>query len=38
VFEIIERNGNYKTYPASLVATNSGRLNWFLDAEAAKLL
>ena len=38
VFEIIERKGNYNTYPASLVQLNSGRLNWFLYIDAAKLL
>ena len=38
VFEIIERKGNYSAYPASLVEPISGRLNWFLDTEAAKLL
>lgn len=38
VFEIIERKGNFTAYPASLVEPISGRLNWFLDAEAAKLL
>ncbi len=38
VFEIIERKGNHTAYPAALVEPISGRLNWFLDAEAAKLL
>lgn len=38
VFEIIKRKGNYTAYPASLVEPISGRLNWFLDAEATKLL
>ncbi len=38
VFEIIEGKGNFAAYPASLVEPVSGRLNWFLDAEAAKLL
>ncbi len=38
VLEIIEKKGNYNTYPASLVKPNSGRLNWFLDADAAKFI
>ena len=38
VLEIIEKKGNYNTYPASLVKLNSGRLNWFLDADAAKFI
>ncbi|MGB5429172.1 6-phosphogluconolactonase [Eudoraea sp.] len=38
VLEIIKRKGNYNTYPASLVKPNSGKLNWFLDAAAAKLI
>ena len=37
-FEIIEKKGNYTSYPASLVAPHSGRLNWFLDTEAGKLI
>lgn len=38
VFEIIEKKGNYTLYPASLVAPDNGRLNWFLDADAGKLI
>jgi len=38
VLEIIEKKGNYNTYPASLVKPNSGSLNWFLDADAAKFI
>ena len=38
VLEIIEKEGNYNTYPASLVEPRSGGLNWFLDADAAKFI
>ena len=38
VLEIIEKKGNYNTYPASLDKPNSGSLNWFLDADAAKFI
>jgi 6-phosphogluconolactonase len=38
IFEIIKKKGNYTSYPASLVAPHSGRLNWFLDADAGKLI
>ncbi|WP_297792117.1 6-phosphogluconolactonase [uncultured Eudoraea sp.] len=38
VLEVVERRGNYTAYPASLVNPDSGRLNWFLDQEASKLL
>jgi len=34
--EIIDSNGNFRDYPASLVAPNSGNLLWFLDEAAAK--
>ncbi|WP_411031985.1 6-phosphogluconolactonase [Spongiimicrobium sp. 3-5] len=33
--EIMKSEGDYKTYPASLVAPNTGRLLWFLDEDAA---
>lgn len=36
VAEIIGKEGNYRSYPASLVAPKSGNLIWFLDSEAAK--
>ncbi|MGB3149256.1 MAG: 6-phosphogluconolactonase, partial [Maribacter sp.] len=35
VTEIINKAGNYKTYPASLVNPESGKLVWFLDQSAA---
>ncbi len=35
VKEIINREGDYKSYPASMVRPISGNLKWFLDAEAA---
>lgn len=38
VLEIIDKKGNYNSYPAALVVPNTGRLNWFLDAEAGKLI
>jgi 6-phosphogluconolactonase len=38
VFEIIEKQGNYKRYPASFVLPKSGKLIWFLDADAANLV
>lgn len=38
VLEIMEKKGNHTSYPASLVAPNTGRLNWFLDADAGKLI
>jgi len=38
VLEIIDKKGNYNAYPASLVEPNTARLNWFLDADAGKLL
>jgi len=38
VFEIIEMQGNYERYPASFVLPRSGKLIWFLDADAAGIL
>lgn len=38
VKEIFKREGNYRSYPASLVAPVSGDLYWYLDEEAAKEL
>jgi 6-phosphogluconolactonase len=38
VVEIINKKGEYHTYPASLVAPVSGNLIWFMDAEAASEL
>lgn len=38
VSEIIDKKGNYNSYPAALVAPYTGRLNWFLDSEAGKLI
>lgn len=38
VLEIIEKKGNYTLYPAALVAPKTGKLNWFLDSEAGKLI
>ncbi len=38
VREIIEKEGKFKSYPASLVAPSSGELLWFLDAGAAEQL
>lgn len=35
VAEIIDENGDFKNYPASLVFPKSGNLLWFLDATAA---
>lgn len=34
--EILNKQGSFETYPASLVAPVSGELLWFLDADAAK--
>ncbi len=36
VSEILNKEGAYKQYPASLVYPKSGNLIWFLDADAAK--
>ncbi|MEO1009874.1 MAG: 6-phosphogluconolactonase [Bacteroidota bacterium] len=36
VAEIINREGDYGTYPAALVSPMSGNLHWFLDADAAQ--
>ncbi len=36
VTEIIKKQGNFKSYPASLVAPKSGSLIWFMDADAAR--
>ncbi|MFT4830995.1 MAG: 6-phosphogluconolactonase [Psychroserpens sp.] len=36
VEEIMKKEGDYVTYPASLVAPTSGQLTWFLDSDAAK--
>ena len=36
VREIIQKEGNYKKYPASLVSPTSGNLRWFLDQAAAQ--
>jgi 6-phosphogluconolactonase len=38
VDEIHNKKGNYKNYPAALVAPESGKLSWFLDEEAASNL
>jgi len=38
VREIVAKTGNFRSYPASLVAPNSGELDWFLDAAAAREL
>ncbi|MEM9143419.1 MAG: 6-phosphogluconolactonase [Bacteroidota bacterium] len=38
VTKIVQQKDNYKAYPAALVAPNSEKLSWFLDAEAAKNL
>ncbi|MFD2586911.1 6-phosphogluconolactonase [Croceitalea marina] len=35
VDEIHNKNGNFKSYPATLVAPKSGKLTWFMDEEAA---
>ena len=36
VEEIMKKEGDYVTYPATLVAPTSGQLIWFLDSDAAK--
>ncbi|WP_281540451.1 6-phosphogluconolactonase [Maribacter aestuarii] len=36
VAEIINKTGNHESYPASLVAPESGHLIWFLDKSAAR--
>jgi len=36
VYEIINKKGNFESYPGFLVAPVSGNLLWFLDVEAAK--
>jgi 6-phosphogluconolactonase len=36
VEEIMKKEGDYVSYPASLVAPTSGQLIWFLDSDAAK--
>jgi 6-phosphogluconolactonase len=38
VDEIHNKKGDYKSYPASLVAPNSGKLTWFMDEESAALI
>ncbi len=38
VRQILQKKGDYRSYPAALVAPTSGRLFWFLDAEAASYL
>ena len=35
VQEILNKQGNYRAYPATLVAPKSEQLIWFLDADAA---
>ena len=35
VRQVIKKEGEFKSYPASLVELKSGRLLWFLDEEAA---
>lgn len=36
--EILNREGNYKSYPASLIAPKDGNLKWYLDKLAAEKL
>ncbi|WP_422079686.1 6-phosphogluconolactonase [Ulvibacterium sp.] len=36
VREVIQKEGDYKKYPASLVSPTSGNLKWFLDQAAAQ--
>ncbi|MEA1786914.1 6-phosphogluconolactonase [Arenibacter sp. GZD96] len=38
VREILQQKGDFKTYPASLVAPSSQNLIWFLDTDAAREL
>lgn len=38
VYEIINKTGSSKAYPASLVKPNSGKLLWLLDKESAEKL
>ena len=38
VKKVITRTGNYSDYPASLVAPNRGKLEWYMDKAAASLL
>jgi 6-phosphogluconolactonase len=35
VREVIRKEGNFDSYPASLVKPESGNLIWFLDENAA---
>ena len=37
-YEIIKGEGDFNTYPASLVAPKSENLYWFLDEDAASLV
>ncbi len=36
--KVINRTGNYRDYPASLVAPNQGELEWYMDKAAASML
>lgn len=38
VKEILERGKGYESYPAAMVAPISGKLSWFMDEDASKLL
>ncbi len=38
VAEVLKKKGAYRTYPAALVAPTAGRLRWYLDSDAARLL
>lgn len=38
VSEIINKQGDYKNYPASLILPNKANFKWYLDAEAAEKL
>jgi len=38
VNKVITRTGNYPDYPASLVAPNRGKLEWYMDKDAASRL
>ena len=36
--EIINKRGNYKSYPASYINPKSTNLSWYLDSEASEML
>ena len=38
VDEIINKRGNFNSYPASYIKPVSGKLSWYLDFDASEML